>query len=110
MFMFVPLETAMATLITQRPLLIMKKGGSAVLDCEQDGSDITMSWYRQASDKGLELIYYSAAPRSEERQQSTPERFSAKRSVLKTFSLHIKTLQAEDTAVYFCASSHSVKK
>lgn len=108
--MFVPLETAKATIITQRPLLIMKKGDSAVLDCEQDGSDNTMSWYRQAPDKGLELIYYSAATGSEERQQSIPDRFTAKRSVLKTFPLNIQTLQAEDSAVYFCASSHSVRK
>ncbi|KAK6477937.1 hypothetical protein HHUSO_G21630 [Huso huso] len=44
-------QTAKATIITQRPLLIMKKGDSAVLDCEQDGSDYTMSWYRQAPDR-----------------------------------------------------------
>ncbi|MGH0156670.1 UNVERIFIED_CONTAM: hypothetical protein FKN15_031857 [Acipenser sinensis] len=108
--MLVFVKSAKATIITQRPLLIVKKGDSAVLDCEQDGSDNTMSWYRQSPDKGLELIYYSAAPRSEERQQSIPDRFTAKRSVLKTFPLNIKTLQAGDSAVYFCASSHSVRK
>ncbi|MGH0151003.1 UNVERIFIED_CONTAM: hypothetical protein FKN15_054145 [Acipenser sinensis] len=69
-----------------------------------------MSWYRQAPDKGLELIYYSAVTDSEERQQSIPDRFSAERSDLKSFPLNIKTLQAEDSSVYFCASSHSVRK
>ncbi|MGH0151002.1 UNVERIFIED_CONTAM: hypothetical protein FKN15_054144 [Acipenser sinensis] len=102
------METAKATIITQRPLLIVKKGDSAVLDCEQDGSDNTMSWYRQAPDKGLELIYYSAAPRSEERQQSIPDRFTAKRSVLKSFPLNIQTLQAEDSAVYFCVRLQTI--
>ncbi|KAK6477942.1 hypothetical protein HHUSO_G21635 [Huso huso] len=69
-----------AVTVTQKPLVLLKHSTEepVIIHCEHnDNTHLRIYWYRQVRGGGFTLIGYS---------------------------LEIKTLTSEDTAVYFCAS------
>nr|XP_014347132.1 PREDICTED: uncharacterized protein LOC106704494 [Latimeria chalumnae] len=99
------LDRSSGTVITQSPSVCVKKGQSVQLQCEQDGSDSYMYWYRQDRQEGLRLLFYSVAQGNVEKSDDPPSRFSAQRPSTKSFPLNVTKVESEDTAVYLCASS-----
>ncbi|KAK6477933.1 hypothetical protein HHUSO_G21626 [Huso huso] len=94
-----------ATVVRQAHSALVFRGEAVHLQCEQEGSDQQMYWYRQYPNGGLDLIFFSNVDGTEVERLSVPERFSATRPNRQSFPLNITELQTIDSAVYYCASS-----
>ncbi|MGH0151001.1 UNVERIFIED_CONTAM: hypothetical protein FKN15_054143, partial [Acipenser sinensis] len=94
-----------ATVVRQAHSAFVFRGEAVHLQCEQEGSDTQMYWYRQYPNVGLDLILFSNIEGAEVERLSVPERFSATRPNRQSFPLNITELQTIDSAVYYCASS-----
>ncbi|XP_060125076.1 uncharacterized protein LOC118097932 [Zootoca vivipara] len=91
--------------IQQVPSLMVKKGGTAQLECSQTYGHDNMYWYKQQPQgKGLQLLYYSIE-HAPETNEIKSDRLTARRLDNKVFCLNISSVEASDTGVYFCASS-----
>ncbi|KAH1185539.1 hypothetical protein KIL84_018288 [Mauremys mutica] len=90
--------------ITQTPSLVLERGQTAYLRCQQTYGHNSMFWYRQDPGQGLQLLfnfYYK-----EEREKDTnSSHFQADQPQNDLFRLNISSVQPEHSAVYFCASS-----
>ncbi|KAE8633612.1 hypothetical protein XENTR_v10001953, partial [Xenopus tropicalis] len=100
--------------LAQSDPVVIKLGGSHKLSCTASGftfSDHWMSWVRQAPGKGLQWLceihpnggstYYADSVRG---------RFTISRdNTNNKLYLQMNNLQAEDTAVYYCAR-HTVTR
>lgn len=95
--------------ITQNPPDVVTEKASETLHCEKDAKDNLhdyMFWYRQRSYGELSLVAFS-------RNKDTTElvapfkntKYRLSRPELQTGSLEILSLEANDSAVYFCAFS-----
>ncbi|KAG9352053.1 hypothetical protein JZ751_020466 [Albula glossodonta] len=99
-----------ATTVTQDRAVVRRKGESVHVKCVQDGTDQQMYWYRQGNQNSLELIFFSQMEGIDMEKLVVGERFSAMRVNRQLFPLNVTDLRAEDSAVYFCASSlHSTQ-
>uniref|UniRef100_A0A671P0Z4 Ig-like domain-containing protein n=1 Tax=Sinocyclocheilus anshuiensis TaxID=1608454 RepID=A0A671P0Z4_9TELE len=86
--------------LTESESVVIKPGNNHKLTCTFSGIDVgdaDISWIRQAEGKALEWISYISAPSGSRR--FTISRDNSKMQVY----LHMTTLQAEDTAIYYCA-------
>uniref|UniRef100_A0A8C3HGE1 Immunoglobulin V-set domain-containing protein n=1 Tax=Chrysemys picta bellii TaxID=8478 RepID=A0A8C3HGE1_CHRPI len=83
-------------------ILVLERGQTAYLRCEQTYGHDSMFWYRQDPGQGLQLLfnfYYK-----EEREKGTnSSHFQADQLQDDLFRLNISSI--EHSAVYFCASS-----
>uniref|UniRef100_A0A452HV45 Ig-like domain-containing protein n=1 Tax=Gopherus agassizii TaxID=38772 RepID=A0A452HV45_9SAUR len=90
--------------ITQTPSLVLERGQTAYLRCQQTYGHDSMFWFRQDPGQGLQLLfnfYYK-----EEREKGTSSsHFQADQPQDDLFRLNISSVQPEHSAVYFCASS-----
>nr|7UVH_A Chain A, RUPA-32 Fab Heavy Chain [Homo sapiens]7UVH_D Chain D, RUPA-32 Fab Heavy Chain [Homo sapiens] len=89
---------------------LVKPGGSLRLSCAASGfafSTYAMSWVRQAPGKGLEWVSsISESSSYTYYTDSVKGRFTISRdNAKKSLFLHMNSLRAEDTAVYYCARS-----
>nr|7UMS_4 Chain 4, Fab 41 heavy chain [Homo sapiens]7UMS_6 Chain 6, Fab 41 heavy chain [Homo sapiens] len=87
----------------------VQPGGSLKLSCAASGftfSNYEMYWVRQAPGKGLEWVsYISTSPAITYYADSVRGRFTISRDNAKSsLYLHMNSLRAEDTAVYYCAT------
>ncbi|XP_038657067.1 M1-specific T cell receptor beta chain-like [Scyliorhinus canicula] len=83
----------------------VKEGESVSIPCTQLGSDSYMYWYRQPSDMGLQDLLYAVEGGDPIMSDGITKRFTAKKRADGAFDLKIGTVQLNDTARYFCASS-----
>ncbi|MBN3302904.1 HV146 protein, partial [Amia calva] len=94
--------------LTQPGSEIRKPGDTVKLSCQVSGFTLSSSWYiswiQQTPGKGLEWLAYI---RGDNQYPSYAQSIQG-RSLVSTDSssnayLELKTLKAEDTAVYYCA-------
>ncbi|NWH79294.1 TVB65 protein, partial [Piaya cayana] len=90
--------------IIQTSSLVLKEEDKATLTCSQNDNHNYMSWYLQLPGKGLQLLYYSIGAKQEQ-EGDHPTGYKAKRPNLTDFHLEILSVEANHSAVYFCASS-----
>ncbi|CAM4438117.1 unnamed protein product [Caretta caretta] len=90
--------------ITQTPSLVLERGHTAYLRCEQTYGHNNMFWYRQDPDQGMQFLIYFYNKEQNDKGKIT-DRFQADQPQNELFRLNISSVQPEDSAVYFCASS-----
>uniref|UniRef100_UPI003D81C618 Fab 40591-a.01 heavy chain n=1 Tax=Macaca mulatta TaxID=9544 RepID=UPI003D81C618 len=88
---------------------LVQPGGSLRLSCTFSGRsyhNYGMAWVRQAPGKGLEWVSsISSGSSYTDYIGSVRGRFTISReNAMNSLSLHMNSLRAEDTGVYFCAS------
>ncbi|KAG9329916.1 hypothetical protein JZ751_020469 [Albula glossodonta] len=93
--------------VTQSPaVLILKPGQPAGISCTQSTSYTNMYWYQQKSNGPLQFLFYTAtSDDATEKGEGVPARFTVSRKSLQKTDLQISGVEAEDTAVYYCAAS-----
>uniref|UniRef100_A0A3P9LYK1 Ig-like domain-containing protein n=1 Tax=Oryzias latipes TaxID=8090 RepID=A0A3P9LYK1_ORYLA len=92
--------------VTQPGAVSSAVGGSVSISCttSQDvyGNNY-LAWYQQKDGESPKLLIYYATTRA----SGTPSRFTGSGSN-SDFTLTISGIQAEDAAVYYCQSAHSI--
>nr|AAI70535.1 Unknown (protein for MGC:197262) [Xenopus laevis] len=94
--------------VTQvQKLLIIKSGEAAELYCEHDDSSYyNMFWYQQKPDQGLKLMLHSLNVGSEDLESDYKDNWGTERKFVLNSTLILKKGNVEDSATYFCATSH----
>ncbi|KAM7325659.1 hypothetical protein ACRRTK_015912 [Alexandromys fortis] len=91
--------------VVQSPRHIIKtKGGRSILKCIPISGHDSVSWYQQFQGKELKFLiqHYEKMERA---KGNIPNRFSVQQFRNYHSEMNMSTLQLEDSAVYFCASS-----
>uniref|UniRef100_A0AAR2J237 Ig-like domain-containing protein n=1 Tax=Pygocentrus nattereri TaxID=42514 RepID=A0AAR2J237_PYGNA len=92
--------------LTSSESVVEKPGTSVTLSCSVSGISMGnwFSWIRQKPGKGLEWIGYINSGTGTSFAQSLQGQFSITKDTSKNMVyLQVKSLKAEDTAVYYCA-------
>uniref|UniRef100_A0A3B3R996 Ig-like domain-containing protein n=1 Tax=Paramormyrops kingsleyae TaxID=1676925 RepID=A0A3B3R996_9TELE len=95
--------------LTQPGSMTVRPGGSLTISCKVSGYSLTDSsyathWIRQPAGKGLEWVGGIWHDGSTAYKESLKNKFTiSKDTSSSTVSLQGKSLQTEDTAVYYCA-------
>uniref|UniRef100_A0A3Q3NAJ6 Ig-like domain-containing protein n=1 Tax=Mastacembelus armatus TaxID=205130 RepID=A0A3Q3NAJ6_9TELE len=105
-FFCVPSESRGQVTVTQPGVVRSALGGSVTIRCKTSqnvyvsGSAHCLHWYQQrVGETPKLLIFYTIS--------GTPDRFTGSGSN-SDFTLTISGVQAEDAAVYYCQSEHSI--
>ncbi|KAI5097717.1 Ig heavy chain V region 914 [Silurus meridionalis] len=92
--------------LTSSASVVKRPGESVTLSCTISGFSMGyyMSWIRQKPGRGLEWIGYIDGGTGTTFAQSLQGQFSITKDTNKNMLyLEVKSLKAEDTAVYYCA-------
>uniref|UniRef100_A0A7N4PSR8 Ig-like domain-containing protein n=1 Tax=Sarcophilus harrisii TaxID=9305 RepID=A0A7N4PSR8_SARHA len=96
-----PTETG----VTQTPrYLVTRMKQEVTLRCEQNLGHDHMYWYQQKSHKGPKLMFYFSYGKIN-LNDSVPNRFDPISSGNGHLTLNIHTVEAEDSAIYFCSTN-----
>uniref|UniRef100_A0A3B4D3Q2 Ig-like domain-containing protein n=1 Tax=Pygocentrus nattereri TaxID=42514 RepID=A0A3B4D3Q2_PYGNA len=92
--------------LTSSESVVEKPGTSVTLSCSVSGismSSYWMHWIRQKPGQGLEWVGYIDGGTGTSFAQSLQGQFSITKDTSKNMLyLQVKSLKAEDTAVYYC--------
>ncbi|KAG9352058.1 hypothetical protein JZ751_020471, partial [Albula glossodonta] len=103
------MKAGWSTEVNQTPLeMIALPRGQLNISCSYKKNLEYINWYRQRQGKGLELIAYIITdnkPTFEGDFKEKESRFEIKKPTAYFGYLTIRTLELEDSAVYFCAAS-----
>uniref|UniRef100_A0A672F6X8 Ig-like domain-containing protein n=1 Tax=Salarias fasciatus TaxID=181472 RepID=A0A672F6X8_SALFA len=89
--------------VTQSAAVSSAVGQTVTITCRTSQTTSYLAWYQQKDGQPPKrLIYYTST-----RDSGTPGRFTGSGSN-SDFSLTISGVQAEDAAVYYCQSYHSI--
>ena len=98
----------MDTEVTQSPSgLVKRKDQKAKMDCVPRKGHINVYWYRKKLEEAFEFLVYLQKQDIVKDTAVFKQRFSAECPQNSPCSLEIKSTEAADSALYFCASSHS---
>uniref|UniRef100_A0AAR2KSM3 Ig-like domain-containing protein n=1 Tax=Pygocentrus nattereri TaxID=42514 RepID=A0AAR2KSM3_PYGNA len=92
--------------LTSSESVVEKPGKSVTLSCSVSGFSMSywLHWIRQKPGQGLEWIGYINSGTGTSFAQSLQGQFSITKDTSKNMLyLQVKSLKAEDTAVYYCA-------
>ncbi|XP_071222993.1 M1-specific T cell receptor beta chain-like [Salvelinus alpinus] len=94
----------------QSPSLTVKERDHVEVHCSHnDNSLVVMLWYQQKqASPAMTLIGYGYSAQEPNYEGLFAERFQLKRADTLTGSLVISNMTSADSAVYFCAASHTV--
>ena len=99
---------SMDTEVTQSPSHLIKgKGEKAKMDCVPKEGHAYVYWYRKKLEEAFEFLVYFQNEDPMEETAVFKQRFSAECPKNSPCSLEIKSTEAADSALYFCASSQS---
>uniref|UniRef100_A0A3Q3N2E9 Ig-like domain-containing protein n=1 Tax=Mastacembelus armatus TaxID=205130 RepID=A0A3Q3N2E9_9TELE len=105
-FVSVSSESRGQVTLTQPGAVSSALGGSVTIRCKTsqnvNGGNY-LAWYQQRDGETPKLLIYAASTRA----SGTPDRFTGSGSN-SDFTLTISGVQAEDAAVYYCQSEHSI--
>uniref|UniRef100_A0A3Q3SYA8 Ig-like domain-containing protein n=1 Tax=Mastacembelus armatus TaxID=205130 RepID=A0A3Q3SYA8_9TELE len=91
--------------VTQPAAKSLQPGQTVTIDSHYTGSQYFLSWYQQKPGEAPKLLIY----RTSDRQSGISSRFSGSGAGNGIdFTLTISGVQAEDAAVYYCQSYHSI--
>ncbi|KAL2101467.1 hypothetical protein ACEWY4_003228 [Coilia grayii] len=96
--------------LTSSGPVVKKPGESVTLSCTVSGFSMSsswMHWIRQKPGKGLEWIGYINTGTATTFAQSLQGQFSITKGS-NTLNLQVKSLKAEDTAVYYCGHGQTL--
>uniref|UniRef100_A0A671TDW7 Immunoglobulin kappa variable 4-1 n=1 Tax=Sparus aurata TaxID=8175 RepID=A0A671TDW7_SPAAU len=100
------LNVSFPSLMTQPGAVSSALGGSVTINC-RTSQDVYggsyLAWYQQRDGETPKLLIYLASNRA----SGIPDRFSGSGSGTD-YTLTISGVQAEDAAVYYCQSAHSI--
>ena len=98
----------MDTEVTQSPShLVRGKDQKAKMDCVPIKGHSYVYWYRKKLEEAFELLVYLWNGKMTEDTAVFKQRFSAECPPNSPCSLEIKSTEAADSALYFCASSQA---
>ncbi|KAB0339838.1 hypothetical protein FD754_023614 [Muntiacus muntjak] len=98
----------MDTEVTQSPSHLVKgKDQKAKMDCVPKKGHSYVYWYRKKLEEAFEFLVYLQNEKIIEDTALFKQRFSAECPQNSPCSLEIKSTEAADSALYFCASSQS---
>ncbi|KAI5623148.1 Ig heavy chain V region 914, partial [Silurus asotus] len=91
--------------LTSSASVVKRPGETVTLSCTVSGFSMTysMSWIRQKPGRGLEWIGYIDSTGTGFAQSLQGQFSITKDTNKKMLYLEVKSLKAEDTAVYYCA-------
>ncbi|MEQ2286130.1 hypothetical protein AMECASPLE_039037 [Ameca splendens] len=95
--------------VTQPAAVRADLGGSVTISCRTSqnvqvwSNNHVLAWYQQKDGQTPKRLIYAASTRA----SGTPSRFTGSGSN-SDFTLTISGVQAEDAAVYYCQSGHSI--
>ncbi|KAB0339841.1 hypothetical protein FD754_023617 [Muntiacus muntjak] len=99
---------SMDTEVTQSPSHLVKgKDQKAKMDCVLKKGHSNVYWYRKKLEEAFELLVYLWNGKITEDTAVFKQRFSAECPQSSPCSLEIKSTEAADSALHFCASSQS---
>uniref|UniRef100_A0A3Q3SRD1 Ig-like domain-containing protein n=1 Tax=Mastacembelus armatus TaxID=205130 RepID=A0A3Q3SRD1_9TELE len=93
--------------LTQPGAVSSALGSSVTIRCKTSQNVYNsnyLAWYQQRDGESPKRIIYCASSRD----SGTPDRFTGSSGSNSDFTLTISGVQAEDAAVYYCQSEHSI--
>lgn len=93
--------------MTQKDKFVSTKEGEPIqLNCSYTGSEYSLQWYKQRLDGQLQFIelLFQTGTKSGDHFSMTLDKEK------KSTFLYLNSARLEDSAVYFCALSHSVTR